>query len=94
MINPKWLAYNDVENEGGEGYNPYPKYIADTDEATTFNGTSTRVRIAISGNTYPNRDLMRKLGCTWDSSSRSWVGMLIPGKFVLPKGCIATILNK
>lgn len=27
-INPKWLAYNNVVNEGGEGYNPHPKYIA------------------------------------------------------------------
>jgi hypothetical protein len=27
-INPKWLAYNNVMNEGGEGYNPHPKYIA------------------------------------------------------------------
>lgn len=28
MINPKWTAYNDSMNEGGEGYNPHPKHIA------------------------------------------------------------------
>ncbi len=28
MINPKWTEYNDAMNEGGEGYNPHPKYIA------------------------------------------------------------------
>ena len=27
-INPKWLAYNDLQNEGGEGYNPHAKWIA------------------------------------------------------------------
>jgi hypothetical protein len=27
-INPAWIAYNDVQNEGGEGYNPHPKYVA------------------------------------------------------------------
>lgn len=27
-INPKWSEYNRAMNEGGEGYNPYPKFIA------------------------------------------------------------------
>lgn len=27
-INPKWTEYNNSMNEGGEGYNPHPKYIA------------------------------------------------------------------
>lgn len=27
-INPKWIEYNNTYNEGGEGYNPYPKFIA------------------------------------------------------------------
>jgi hypothetical protein len=27
-INPAWIAYNDFQNEGGEGYNPHPKYVA------------------------------------------------------------------
>lgn len=26
--NPAWKAYNDLQNEGGEGYNPHPKFIA------------------------------------------------------------------
>jgi len=26
-INPAWLAYNNLYNEGGEGYNPHNKYI-------------------------------------------------------------------
>jgi hypothetical protein len=26
-INPVWKAYNDLHNEGGEGYNPHDKYI-------------------------------------------------------------------
>ena len=27
ILNPKWKAHNDFYNEGGEGYNPHPKYI-------------------------------------------------------------------
>lgn len=27
-INPAWKQFNDLHNEGGEGYNPHPKYIA------------------------------------------------------------------
>lgn len=26
-INPLWTAYNNLHNEGGEGYNPHEKYI-------------------------------------------------------------------
>lgn len=26
-LNPAWVAFNNINNEGGEGYNPYPKYI-------------------------------------------------------------------
>lgn len=26
-INPLWTAYNDLHNEGGEGFNPHPKMI-------------------------------------------------------------------
>lgn len=33
-INPAWKAYNDLINEGGEGFNPHPKYIASTVAAT------------------------------------------------------------
>lgn len=27
-INPAWKQFNDLVNEGGEGYNPHPKFIA------------------------------------------------------------------
>ena len=26
-INPKWKQYNDLYNEGGEGFNPHEKYL-------------------------------------------------------------------
>ena len=29
-INQKWIEYNNTYNEGGEGYNPHPKYINTT----------------------------------------------------------------
>jgi hypothetical protein len=28
QINAKWIEYNRVMNEGGEGFNPHPKFIA------------------------------------------------------------------
>lgn len=30
--NPMWIAYNNLYNEGGEGYNPYPREIETSDE--------------------------------------------------------------
>lgn len=27
QINPAWKQYNDINNEGGEGYNPHPKFV-------------------------------------------------------------------
>ena len=27
-LNAKWVEYNNTYNEGGEGYNPYPKFVA------------------------------------------------------------------
>lgn len=27
VLNPAWKQYQDVVNEGGEGFNPHPKYI-------------------------------------------------------------------
>lgn len=26
-LNPAWIAYNNAVNEGGEGFNPHPKFI-------------------------------------------------------------------
>lgn len=62
-INPKWVAYNNLNNEGGEGYNPHPKYIVTglQQNANTY-VDGTRRKIEISGNTYPHRDLFRKMG--------------------------------
>lgn len=41
-INKKWLQYNNLMNEGEEGYNPYPKYasndISSVEKKYTFNG--------------------------------------------------------
>lgn len=31
-INSLWLAYNNLQNEGGEGYNPHDKYISNDEE--------------------------------------------------------------
>lgn len=43
-INPKWVEYNNVYNEGDEGYNPHPKFIANKQSTTNdkkycLNGT-------------------------------------------------------
>ena len=29
QINPAWKQYNDINNEGGEGYNPHPKFVGE-----------------------------------------------------------------
>lgn len=34
-INPAWVAHNELFNEGGEGYNPHPKYIIATQPAAS-----------------------------------------------------------
>jgi hypothetical protein len=47
-INPKWIEYNRVMNEGGEGYNPHPKYISAPVAATA----SARKMIAGKARTY------------------------------------------
>jgi hypothetical protein len=28
QINPAWVHHNNLYNEGGEGFNPHPKYIS------------------------------------------------------------------
>ena len=47
IINPKWAEYNRVVNEGGEGYNPHPKYIAAPQQVA-----SARKMIAGKARTY------------------------------------------
>lgn len=34
-LNPAWKRHNDLYNEGGEGFNPHPKYIAAAAVTTT-----------------------------------------------------------
>ena len=31
-LNPQWIEYNRINNEGGEGYNPHPKYLTGSGE--------------------------------------------------------------
>lgn len=31
-INPLWTAYNNIHNEGGEGFNPHPKTVGGSGE--------------------------------------------------------------
>lgn len=31
IINPLFTAYNNLQNEGEEGYNPHPQYLQDND---------------------------------------------------------------
>lgn len=33
-LNPMWIAYNNLHNEGGEGYNPHEQYITESGEPT------------------------------------------------------------
>jgi hypothetical protein len=35
-INPAWAAYNNGMNEGGEGYNPYPKHVVTKKSSTRY----------------------------------------------------------
>jgi hypothetical protein len=34
-LNPEWTSHNNLHNEGGEGYNPHPKYITVANTAAT-----------------------------------------------------------
>lgn len=40
QVNPAWTQYNAVNNEGGEGYNPHPKYLGDVQNAEVLDCTS------------------------------------------------------
>jgi len=31
IINPQWTAYNNINNEGGEGFNPHSQYMSHDD---------------------------------------------------------------
>ena len=61
-INPAWIAYNDLQNEGGEGYNPHPKYIAaSTPVATARKSVSVRMLKDERGNLIPADKMAARL---------------------------------
>lgn len=31
-LNPQWIRYNNFMNEGGEGYNPFPKFLENNEK--------------------------------------------------------------
>lgn len=39
-INPKWKSYNDLHNEGGDGYNPYKKWLISSEISPKSNEKS------------------------------------------------------
>ncbi len=41
QINPKWKAHNDLYNEGGEGYNPYEKWLNNIPGASSYSVPSS-----------------------------------------------------
>ena len=63
-INPQWLAYNNLHNEGGEGYNPHRKWIAKTAPATVpavAKTTDARMLRDERGNSIPAAKLAARL---------------------------------
>lgn len=61
MINPAWKAWNDLQNEGGEGYNPHAKWIAKPVSATVAAAQSSRMLKDESGNLIPESKLRARL---------------------------------
>lgn len=41
-INPMWTAYNNLYNEGAEGYNPHDKYLGDSTDEPLWSKLGTR----------------------------------------------------
>ena len=62
-INPAWLAFNDLINEGGEGFNPHPKWIAKTAAAVAPVATvkADRMLRDARGNTVPESKVRARL---------------------------------
>lgn len=52
-VNPAWIEYNNTYNEGAEGYNPHPKYIA---SAATHTAVVSRM---ISGKRRTHADAVK-----------------------------------
>lgn len=59
-INPAWVAYNDLLNEGAEGYNPHRKWIAKPDAARRT-ATAARMLKDEHGNLIPEDKLAARL---------------------------------
>ena len=59
-INPAWKQYNDLQNEGGEGYNPHPKWIAPAVAAAAVE-TDNRMLRDERGNLTPAAKLSARL---------------------------------
>lgn len=51
IVNPLWTAYNAINNEGGEGYNPHPQHIEDTAEPqwSILDGRADRLQDVLNG---------------------------------------------
>lgn len=64
-INPAWKAYNDLQNEGSEGYNPHPKWIVGSPQAaqpkTVAAAASTTMLKDERGNLIPSDKLHARL---------------------------------
>ena len=61
MINPAWTAWQNLQNEGGEGYNPHAKWIAKPISATVVAAKSSRMLKDESGNLIPESKLQARL---------------------------------
>lgn len=64
VLNPAWKAYNDLANEGGEGYNPHPKFIARAATpvvATAAKAVANKLVKDERGNTVPAAKMAERL---------------------------------
>src|SRR5687767_13513850 len=68
----------------------YATYSAATSEhkalLAAFNAQQPERRIVVVGDTYRQRNALRKMGLRWDDVARAWVGM-VRGAVTLPHGC-------
>lgn len=62
-INPAWKQFNELFNEGGEGYNPHPKFIARSAAPATAKAPAVAARLVKDerGNTVPAAKMAERL---------------------------------
>ncbi len=63
-LNPEWKKWNDLQNEGGEGYNPHPKWIQADSSSIPSSATpksSPRLVRDMRGNYISSIKLMEQL---------------------------------